>query len=105
MDFQENLAALAEAGHLSRIEVTGPDGGVAVIENRPGSQGSLRVYQHLALKFGRIDASAAAEGLELFAEHTEDALRHPGKHPNIDRLLDVQARGVSLSVRLVEATA
>lgn len=104
MGFQENLAALPAADHLSRIEVTGPDGALAVIENRAGSQGSLRVYQHLALKFGCIDAAAAAEGLSLFAEHTEDARRHPGKHPNIDRLLDVESRKLSLSARLVEAT-
>ncbi len=103
MGFQENLAALAAADHLIRIELSGPGGTVAVIENRPGSQGSLRVYRHLAVKFGRIDAAAATEGLDLFAEHTEDARRHPGKHPNIDRLLDIQAGKLIWSANLVEA--
>ena len=101
MGFQENLAALPPADHLVRIELTGPDGAGAVIENRPGSQGSLRVYQHLAVKFGRIDAAAALEGLNLFAEHTDDARLNPGRHPNIDRLLDIRARGAIWSARLV----
>jgi len=103
MGFQENLAALPSADTLSRIELTGPDGSVGTIENRPGSQGSLRIYRHLVLKHGGIDPVAAAEGLALYAEHTEDARAHPGKHPNIDRLLDVQARNLRLAVRLVEA--
>ncbi len=102
MGFQDNLAALEPADHLARIELLGPAGVVGVIENRPGSQGSLRVYQHLALKHGGIDAAAAAEGLALYAEHSEDARLNPGKHPNIDRLLLILANGQHLAVRLVE---
>jgi hypothetical protein len=101
MGFQENLAVLPTVDSLARIELAGPDGKPDVIENRPGSQGSLRIYQHLALKYGEIDAAAAAEGLALYAEHRVDALAHPGKHPNIDRLLDVMARDMHLAVRLI----
>ena len=104
MGFQDNLAALAPADNLARIELAGPEGLAGVIENRPGSQGSLRVYRHLALKYGAIDAAAAVEGLALFAEHSEDARLHPGKHPNIDRLFAVQEQGLTLSVRLIPAT-
>jgi hypothetical protein len=105
MGFQENLAALAPADTLARIELTGPDGSTESIENRPGSQGSLRVYRHLALKHGEINPAAAAEGLVLYAEHTEDARAHPGKHPNIDRLMEVKTRNLRLTVRLIEAIA
>ena len=101
MGFQDNLAALAPADALARIELHGPAGLSGVIENRPGSQGSLRVYQHLARKYGALDAEAAAEGLALYAEHTEDARLHPGKHPNIDRLLALQAQGGRLTARLI----
>ncbi len=103
MGFLENLAALPAADSLARIELVGPDGSVETIENRPGSQGSLRVYQYLALKYGEINAAASAEGLVLYAEHTEDARVYPGKHPNIDRLLNIQMRDLRLVVRAIPA--
>lgn len=103
MGFQENLAGLAPADHLVRIELQGAEDLAGAIENKPGSQGSLRVYQHLALKYGRIDATAAREGLALYGEHTDDARAHPGKHPNIDRLLRVLADDLILIPRLVPA--
>lgn len=105
MGFADKLAGLPPADPLARIELAGPQGEAAVIENRPGSQGSLRIYQHLAKKFAAIDAAAAAEGLALFAEHTADARAHPGKHPNIDRLLAIQADGRAWSARLVPQAA
>lgn len=103
MGFQDNLATLPPADGLARIELDGPGGVAGVIENRPGSQGSLRIYRYLALKYGAIDAAAAAEGLALYAEHTQDARAHPGKHPNIDRLLALQAGSPQLEVRLIPA--
>ncbi|OYY92705.1 MAG: hypothetical protein B7Y41_14985 [Hydrogenophilales bacterium 28-61-23] len=102
--FADNLAALPAADHLAGIELIGSDGMRAVIENKPGSQGSLRLYQHLSVKFGKIDASAAAEGLALYAEHTRDARLNPGKHPNIDRLLEIEAGGGGFSARLLPIT-
>ncbi len=101
--FAENLAALPLAEPLAGIELIGPDATLVVIENKPGSQGSLRLYQHLLVKFGAIDASAAAEGLALYAEHTQDARLNPGKHPNIDRLLEIEASGITFSARLLQA--
>jgi hypothetical protein len=44
-----------------------------VIENKAGSQGSVAVYNHLAQTYGAITPEAARKGLEMFAEHTEDA--------------------------------
>ncbi len=99
--FAENLSDLPMAEDLAGIELSGPDGAVAVIENKPGSQGSLRLYCHLLTKFGVIDAVAAAEGLILFAEHTQDARLNPGKHPNIDRLLRIEAGGEALNASLL----
>jgi hypothetical protein len=93
MNFAERLAALPATEHFTAIELTGPDGEAARIENIPGSQGSVRLYAYLLAKHGVLHAEAAAEGLTLYAEHTADARAHPGKHPNIDRLLAVIADG------------
>lgn len=101
MDFAQQLAALPVVDHLARLELIGPAGQVGVIENKPGSAGSVRVYAYLSEKYGGINAAAAAEGVGIFAEHGEDARRHPGKHPNIDRLLEVLRDGGSWQVRLI----
>ena len=47
------------------------------IANAPGTAGSFRVYAHLAQQYGAINVEAAAEGLAIFAEHTEDASTPP----------------------------
>ena len=86
--FSENLKKLPGISHLAAINLLDAEGQVvAAIENKPGSQGSLAVYNHLAQTYGAITPDAARKGLELFGEHTDDARAHPGKHPNIDRLL------------------
>ena len=86
--FSENLRKLPGISHLAAINLLDAEGQVvAAIENKPGSQGSLAVYNHLAQTYGAITPDAARKGLELFGEHTDDARAHPGKHPNIDRLL------------------
>lgn len=86
--FAENLKKLPGISHLAAINLLDAEGNVLVsIENKAGSQGSLAVYNHLAQTYGAITPDAAKKGLEIFAEHTEDARTNPGKHPNIDRLL------------------
>ena len=103
MTFAENLKCLPSVAHLAALELLDASGQVvATIENKPGKAGSLAVYHALAARHGRIDAAAAQEGLELFAEHTADAHANPGKHPNIDRLLEVIASGQGYGVKLVQ---
>ena len=88
MGFAENLKALPGVSHLETIQLVDAAGDVmATIENKPGQAGSLAVYNHLAQIYGAINAEAAKKGLELYAEHTDEARAHPGKHPHIDRLL------------------
>jgi hypothetical protein len=103
-NFAEILATLESTDHLTRLELRAPDGSqAAVIENKPGSQGSLKLYHHLWKKYGAITVEAAQDGLQLYAEHTADARANPGKHPNIDRLLDVIAQGGRLEVQAFQA--
>jgi len=40
-------------------------------------------------------------GLQWYGEHLADAQAHPGKHPNIDRLLAWAAGSASYGVKLV----
>jgi hypothetical protein len=101
MSFADNLAGLPAVDGLARIELLDGDAVVAVIENRPGSAGSVRIYVWLAERYGEIDRTAAEQGLYLYAEHTEDARHNPGKHPNIDRLLGIAKGGRVLRVRPV----
>jgi hypothetical protein len=73
-----------------------------VIKSKPGSMGSIKVYYYLYETFGVINSDAAMEGIDLYAEHTEDAQNNPGKHPNIDRLLDVIDSDITLQVKIIE---
>jgi len=98
--FAENLKKLPGISHLASINlIDAEDNVVAVIENKAGSQGSLSVYNHLAQTYGAITPDAARKGLELYAEHTEDARQHPGKHPNIDRLIGLVEEKKTLRIK------
>ena len=104
MAFADNLKQLPSIAQLAALELIDAAGTVAAtIENKPGKAGSLAVYNALAARHGSINVAAAEQGLELFAEHTADARANPGKHPNIDRLLEVIASGQGYSVKLVQA--
>ena len=104
MSLAENLKKLPGISHLAAINLLDAEGNVvASIENKAGSQGSLAVYNHLAQTYGSINAEAARKGLELFAEHTEDERLNPGKHPNIARLLAIDAGASALRVKHVFA--
>jgi hypothetical protein len=62
------------------------------------------VYHALAALYGgQITPAAATLGLEWYAEHTADALAHPGKHPNIDRLFAWAQGPGAYAVRLLPA--
>ena len=90
MSFAENLKKLPKVSHLAALNLLDDAGQVvASIENKAGSQGSLAIYNHLAQTYGLINAEAARKGLELFAEHVDEERTHPGKHPNIARLLRI----------------
>nr|WP_315484005.1 DUF2322 family protein [uncultured Undibacterium sp.] len=89
MQFSEILSTLPSIDHLAAIELYAGEQLAALIENKPGSAGSVRVYHALFAEFGEINAAAAHKGLEIYAEHTADAIAFPGKHPNIDRLLEI----------------
>ena len=100
--FKENLQQLPPVDGVQRIDLVDAKGNVvASIENQPGKQGSLAVYQYLKQSFDILDEKAAAHGLAVFAEHTADARNRPGAHPNVDRLLEIAAGGGPLRVEII----
>jgi hypothetical protein len=103
-EFADNLKKLPGISHLAAINLFDAEGNLVIaIENKAGSQGSLAIYNHLAQTFGAITPEAARKGLELFAEHADDARSHPGKHPNIDRLLSLIEEKKTLRIKHVFA--
>ncbi len=104
MAFADNLKQLPKISHLAGLQLLDGEEVVATLENKPGQSGSLAVYNHLAQLYGAIGAEAAKKGLELFAEHAVEAREHPGKHPNIDRLLQLLTEDKTLRVKQLFAT-
>lgn len=105
MNFADTLKTLPATTHLAALQLLDAQGQVlATIENQPGQAGSLAVYAALAaMHGGAITPDAAAQGLAWYAEHTADARAHPGKHPNIDRLMAWAQGTERYTVRLVPA--
>ena len=103
MNFTERLQSLPATAHLAALQLLDAQGNViATIENKPGQAGSLTLYAALAAQHGgAITPAAAATGLEWYAEHTADAKAFPGKHPNIDRLIDWSKGSASHAVKLI----
>ena len=105
MAFADKLKTLPGVSHLAALQLLDAAGEVvATIENKPGQAGSLAVYNHLGQLHGAITPEAAPLGIEIYAEHSEDARLNPGKHPNIDRLIGLVERGETLRVKHVFAT-
>lgn len=102
--FKDNLQQLPPVDGVLHIDLVDEKGAVvANIENQPGKQGSLVVYQYLKQFSDTLDAKAAEHGLLVFAEHTVDARNRPGAHPNVDRLLAIAAGGSPLSIEVITA--
>jgi len=100
--FKDNLQQLPSIDGVQRIDLVDENGAVvASIENQPGKQGSLAVYQYLKQVFGTLDAKAAEHGLSIFGEHTADARNRPGAHPNVDRLLAIADGGAPLRIEII----
>lgn len=101
MGFADNLKKMPGIAHLEAIRLLDGEEVVATIEHKSGQVGSLTLYNHLAQTYGAITPEAARAGLELYAEHTEEARANPGKHPHVDRLLELAEGGRTLRVKHV----
>ena len=99
--FKQILADLEPIDELDSLELFQEGELVGNIPNQEGKRGSLAVYAHLVgHEDGIIDAEKALYGLMLFSEHTPDAQKTPGKHPNVDRLLRILDGDYDIEVRV-----
>lgn len=98
--FKENLEQFPAIDALAKIEFIQDGKIVGQLLNIDGQKGSMALYFYLFKTMGILDSAAAKRGLELFAEHTADAKANPGKHPNIDRLLVVEANNEPMEMKV-----
>lgn len=102
--FADTLKQLPPTSHLAGLQLLDDHGtAVATLHNQPGQAGSVAVYATLAQRYGAITVQAAHEGLLMYGEHAADARAHPGKHPNIDRLIALIEAGGRYAVKLLPA--
>jgi|TARA_B110000967_G_C18489518_1_gene366092 hypothetical protein len=102
-EFKVILETLENASHIKKIILFNKDGEIeGTIENIPGSLGSIKLYNHLFLKFGGLSIDAALEGVELYSEYIEEAKNYPGKHPNIDRLFNIINKEEALKITVIK---
>jgi len=100
--FKDTLASLTDTSNIKQLELLDLQGNVIdSIENIPGKAGSVSVYYHVTAGNGQLDKAAAEQALQLYAEHTEDARQNPGKHPNIDRLIDMIKNNLTYQVNVI----
>ena len=96
--FKNILKQLPNVDHIKEIKLLNQNGNQSgKILNKPGSSGSIKLY----LIFGELNTDAAIEGLNLYCEHVEDAKNNPGKHPNIDRLIDIIKSKETLQIKII----
>ena len=89
-NFKDTLETLPNTDHIKEIKLFDSDGyEFGNIKNQPGAKGSIKLYNYLFIIFGKLDHQAAKKGLDLYCEHVVEAQDNPGKHPNIDRLINI----------------
>ena len=87
---------------LEEVRVHFVDSKVHVIPNSDKTRNSLMIYANATSNDGYISPVSAEKILELFGkELTEDAYRHPGKHPNIDIAREIELNGNKVRLDVV----
>lgn len=91
MLFEENVNSLKSAARLDKIDIIKNGMLAGEIRNDIQTKNSLKLYANLVdFDNGSIYFDAAQKGIELYAEMANDARQNPGKHPNIDHLLNLK---------------
>ena len=101
--FKENLEQFPSIAGVEKIDFYLDGNLQGTVANVEGQKGSLALYFYLFKTMGVLDTSAARRGLELFAEHTASARATPGAHPNIDRLILIEATHQTIEMKVTYA--
>lgn len=101
--FKENLEQFPSIDGVEKIDFYLDGKLQGTVGNVEGQKGSLALYFYLFKTMGSLDVSAARRGLELFAEHTAAARATPGAHPNIDRLILIEATHQTMEMKVTYA--
>ncbi|MBN2618692.1 MAG: DUF2322 family protein [Spirochaetales bacterium] len=76
---------------LEKIDIVVNGSVINTIHNVDGKKLSLEIFAELVgYDNGNIDYLKAQKGLELYKDYIEDSKANPGKHPNIDLLLNIK---------------
>lgn len=90
MSFKKNIESLKHDSALKKILLYKNSTKIGEIRNVEGEKNSLKIYSHiLEFENGTIDVNGAEKALNLFSEYVEESKKTPGKHPNIDRLIEI----------------
>ncbi len=89
--FGEGFSSLADTSHLKSLLFTNTQNNKTwSLENVPGKQASVKILFAIATdNDNAINKQAAAMGLALFGEYTDEERQTPDSHPNIKFLIDV----------------
>ena len=73
-NYKKFLNSLNDVSHIKKIKLYNQEYNlVGTILQQKGSQGSIRIYSYLFETFGEINPDAAAEGLDIYSEYTDQS--------------------------------
>ncbi len=89
--FGEGFHSLPDSSHIKTLELTNTQNNQSyTLENIPGKKASVKIFHAIAAdNDNKINKQAAAMGLALFGEYTDEERQTPNSHPNIRLLIDI----------------
>lgn len=98
---KEKIGQLPSTEFVGLIKVYNSENLVNIIPNLPGKQSSLRVFYGLQ-RNNELNRNAISEALDIFGDVLiAESKLNPGKHPNIDLLLNMK-EGNNLRLDILE---
>ncbi len=89
--FGEGFHSLPDSSHIKTLELINTQNQKSIVlENIPGKKASVKILSAIAADNDNvINKEAAAMGLALFGEYTDEERQTPNSHPNIRLLIEI----------------
>ena len=89
--FGEGFHSLPDSSHIKSLELINTQNQhTHILENVPGKKASVKILHGIAVDNDNIiNKQAAAWGLALFGEYTDEERQSPNSHPNIRLLIEI----------------